>query len=233
METGNHFFGVAAPPAPFYVAILQILFQMGGIISFLMTLNHVIQNFTEGGFTAFLMWKTKEKIVKLIEVTDLQLVTQDIVLENSVYIVVIAMNKAALARCLPLSRKYLKDKLIFCRNDPSVNIEGVIETIEEKSRNISDVVITKYDMLAISERGTKWTGINIENLEAKLKEAAIEKTESNLFQSNPLGLRADVLDAWLLRLLCGVIPWRIFDHKLMTSAKENQLNPTELRRRLW
>ena len=216
----NAYFGAVGPPAPFLVAVLQVLFQMGCVVSILVAMNFVIENFSEGGFSAFLPWQMENKTVKIIQVTKLQTLTRDVLREHADSVLVITMNETALARCLPLSRKYAKDRLVFCNFDPLVKLDDAAQTSPVECPNISGEEVIKYDVLAITERSTKWTGINLDQLEAKLKEAAISKAEADIFQSNPIGLRADVLDAWLLRLLCGVIPWIGINEKRIPFNQE-------------
>ena len=216
----NSYFGAAPPPAPFLVAIFQVLFQMGSVALILVAINFVFETFSTDGLSAFLPWQTEKKTAKFIEVTKLQTLTQDVLREHGDSVIVVTMNQIALARCLPLSRKYAKDRLVFCNLDPLINLDDPAQISRGKCPETSEEEIIEYDLLAITERGKKWTGINLGQLEAKLKVATISKAEADLFPSNPVGLFADVLDAWLLRLLCGVIPWIGIDQKKIPFSQE-------------
>ena len=190
-------FGAASPPAPFYVAILQILFQMGCLIGALLTINFVIESFSDGGGNYSFSFSAEPKQQKIIEITDLPPLTKGMISDNNpLSVIVVAMNKEAMAKCLPLCEKYKKDKLIFSKAVQQSNCDNDDDILKESSG-------IEYDMIAIKECGKLYSGIIFDDLIAE----KIKKSDGNPNGPESFHLRDDVLDAWLLRLLCGVTPW--------------------------
>lgn len=194
------YFGGGNPPAPPLIAVLQILFQMGCIIGILMTLNFVIEGFTESGMSFFFPWLSRtEDVDKRTRCTELELLTQNLLHANKHNKVIVAMNEIASKRCLALCLRYKQDKLIFCQLDKSVSgsPDQLSETVVLSDG--SDV----YDIVAVSDGGELWTGLNILKAEK-------EKEDSKRVQ-----LRDCVVDCWLMKLMVGSASW--------TSAKEEEM----------
>ena len=208
MDSNAAFFGAAAPPAPFHIGVLQILFQMGCLISILLLTNFVIENLSNGGWVRYVPWKTEEKKEVIVEITDLPAVTKDMLFDLKLGTIVIAMNDKALTRCLPISRKYNGDNVTFCKINPSITIgDDLTPSPLDASFKLPLEINSKYDMLAVKEGGKVWTGIIFLELESK--------KESDVSTNNKFQLSSDVLDAWILRILLGVTPW--------VSSKEKKI----------
>lgn len=196
----NQYFGAAHPPAPPLIAVLQILFQMGCIVGVLLTLNFVIEGFTEGGIRFFFPWMAKAvEVDKRVRLTELELMTQNLLHSNKHNIVVVAMNEQATGKCLQIFSQYKNDRLVFCQLHESVS--GSSDQLNEATKVPSEA--DKFDLVAISEGGEQWTGLNISEAE-KIKE--LKKT---------MQLRDCVVDSWLMKLVVGNGSW--------ISAKEVEM----------
>lgn len=200
---GYEFFGAANPPAPPLIAILQILCQVGCLGGIFLTLNYIIEGYSEDGLSYFLPWLEKAKEVDQ-NPTELELLTQNLLHANKVTqnIVIVAMNERAVGKCLGLCLQYRGDRLVFCRLDKSVSESS--DQLNKFTELHSEV--DKFDLVAISDGGEKWTGLNI-------SEAEKSKEVSEIRQ-----LRDCVVDCWLMKLVLrnGVgAAW--------TSAKEVEI----------
>jgi hypothetical protein len=196
---GNQFFGAANPPAPPSIAVLQILFQMGCIVGVLLTLNYMIEGFSECGLGFLFPWMAKEEVDKRVRRTELDLMTQNLLHANKHNIVIVAMNERATGKCLGLCSQYKNDRLVFCQLHKSVSDSS--NQVSEVTEVLSEV--DKFDIVAISDGGEEWCGLNISEAE-RIKEL-----------SKIMQLRDCVVDCWLMRLVVGNGSW--------ISAKEVEM----------
>lgn len=196
---GNQFFGAANPPAPPFIAVLQIMFQMGCLAGIFLTLNYIIEGYSADGISFFLPWVEKAEEEVDQNPTELELLTQNLLHANKLTqnIVIVAMNERAISKCLGLCLQYKGDRLVFCRLDKSVS------DTSDQSNKAAELLVDKFDLVAISDGGEQWTGLNMSEAE-KMNEVSKIKQ-----------LRDCVVDCWLMRLVVGNGAW--------TSAKEVEI----------
>ena len=185
----HHYFASPYPPAPFHIAALSIIVQMGCV-----ALAMLAVNFAYEYYVADTWWKNmfrfREKDDKRYSRATLDVLTKSLIDAHKSCIMIVALNELAEDELIKLGGRFALENFVFCRMD-----KFSAKELPEILPADSILPIPKdgkiHDIVAIEQGGERWLGFNI-----------IETQQENL-ATPKFQLRVSVVDCWLMHLLLG------------------------------
>lgn len=189
MDPSGIYFGSAAPPPPFGIAILQICFQVTCIAAVFFFVNTVAEGVKNHGIFFFIPGTVKEE-VELRELNpEMEVVSQSFIFENRNKTTIVAMTSLAVVLIKESCKRFQGDRLAFCRMDIDETAKSA--NLEDYGRSKDGIV---YDALALSDGGKSWTWLNF---------AEAEKMKT----LKPIHSEDSIVDSWFLKLVLGKPEW--------------------------
>ena len=180
----NHYFASAYPPAPFHIAALSVIAQMGCIALAMFAVNYAYEC-----YIANTWWKDmfRDKDTRYTRAT-LDVLTKSLIDAHKSCIMIVALTELAENELIKLGGRFARENFVFCRMD-----KFSAKELPEILPADSTLPISKdgkiHDIVAIVQGGERWLGFNI-----------IETQQENL-ATPKFKLRVNVVDCWLMHLL--------------------------------
>ena len=187
----NHYFAAAHPPAPFHIAVLSIIVQMGGVALAMLAVNFVYESYIANTNSWWKnMFRFRDKDNKRYTRATLEVLTNRLIDAHKSCFMIVALNEMAEDELVKLGGRFALENFVFCRMDklsakeiPEIFPAESIQPISKDDKN--------HDIVAIEQGGERWLGFNI-----------IETQQENL-ATPKLKLGGNVVECWLMHLLLG------------------------------